>query len=315
MPVASVPGKEKQARRRFVVIHNTWAGKADRQLLEAVFQELHASGCNTEIYATAGQSGVGKALATANLATAEAIVVAGGDGTVNAAVKSLVSMPDINTGNRSIPIGVVPLGTANVIAHELELPARPADLAHVLMYGGARQCTLARLGSEVFVVMGTAGFDAHVVGLVTPELKRRLGKGAYWYHIVGQAIRYAFPLMEVKIDDRTETAAAIAVMNGARYGGNHVVLPQANLETPGLYVILMRRPGTWNMLRYLAAAWRGVLADLDDVSVIEAHHSVRIENPRNLPFQADGNIIGTTPLEIEIAPRSVMLLGPQTLAT
>jgi YegS/Rv2252/BmrU family lipid kinase len=308
MPRSSDGRKPGIMRRRFVIVHNRWAGNSDQRVIAAVLDELNKAGCDARVLQVAGRGGVEDAVSKVALDGVDAIVAAGGDGTISAVVRSVfVGTPD---ASRRLPIAIVALGTANVIAHELALPRQPGAIASMLMHGPGTPCTLALAGAHLFVAMGTVGFDSHVVDHVSQRLKRLIGKGAYWLQILLQSVRYDFPMLQVEIDGRTDSAASVAILNGSRYGGDHVVLPRANLAGPELHVVLMRRPGTRNMIRYLVAAMRGRLTGLADVDVVQARHSVRFIAPHGLAVQADGHVIGRTPLSIEVLPQAVTLIRP-----
>src|SRR5204863_6128250 len=101
----------------------------------------------------------------------DVIVAAGGDGTVHAVVNGL--------RGRAIPIGMVPLGTANVLAREIGLPRRAAPLAALIAAAPARPIWPGRIGARLFVMMASAGFDSETVAAIHPLLKARAGRLAF----------------------------------------------------------------------------------------------------------------------------------------
>ncbi|MDB5369715.1 MAG: diacylglycerol kinase, partial [Roseomonas sp.] len=139
-------------------------------------------------------------LALALLPGARLAETAGGDGTIAEVASGLMSMGSPGTGGPSTGtvLGILPLGTANVLALELGLKRRPEDAAAVLRAGrGALLWPgIARFGdsdARLFVQMLGAGSDAGVVRRLDPRLKRPLGRGAYVWQTLRELPRYPFP--------------------------------------------------------------------------------------------------------------------------
>src|SRR3954463_2444185 len=160
---------------RMIVIFNPAAGRRRAHLLWRVLNVLVANGVRLDLAET-HRAGHAEALAREAVLRGEPMVVAaGGDGTIAEGANGLSG-----SGTR---LGVIPLGTANVLAHELGLPFAPRAVAAALAFG--RTCTLwpgqanSPTGTRLFVQMLGVGFDAQVVHNVPFPLKKLLGKGAY----------------------------------------------------------------------------------------------------------------------------------------
>src|SRR6185312_7997435 len=114
-------------------------------------------------------------------ASCDAIVAAGGDGTINEVANGLLAA--IASGRRAPPLGIVPMGTANVLARELDILGSPHKIVRMLLEGRVVPIRLGRAdssaGTRHFIMMAGIGFDAHVVATVSLALKRWVGKGAY----------------------------------------------------------------------------------------------------------------------------------------
>ena len=232
---------------RLRIIHNPTAGGARWRRYGAVLERLAAAGAQIEELAT-GRRGDAEAYAAAlGPEDCDRLVVAGGDGTVNEAINGLLAN---RAGGRALPLAVLPLGTANVLALEIGLSTRPQAVARYILEGIARPVALGEADGRAFCLMAGIGFDAHVVAGVDARLKRRLGKLAYVWHTLRQLAVYDFPRYRVAVDEAVFSAASAVVCNARFYGGRYVLAPDAQLEAASLEVCLFERPG-----RLRAAPW------------------------------------------------------------
>jgi YegS/Rv2252/BmrU family lipid kinase len=283
-----------------LVIFNPTAGGRRRRRLDRVLRELDRLGCAVTLRATRAR---GDAEAIARGADANAydvVAVAGGDGTINEVINGLAGS--------ALPLALVPLGTANVLAHEIGLRLGDGDIARTIAAGTPLSVHLGRVNERRFAMMVGIGIDARIVEGIDPLLKSVAGKLAYVFSgvrsiLLDRAVRYS-----LSIDGRPYTAAAAIVAKGHFYGGRFVLAPDARLATPSLHAVLMERPGRWNILRYGLAIAFGRLHRLADVRIIEARR-VTVGGPEGETVQADGDIAGTLPLEIAVAETPLALIG------
>ena len=231
----------------------------------------------------------------------EAIVAAGGDGTVNAVVNGLAG--------RSLPVGVLPLGSANVLAREIRLPRDPEALAVLIAAGPASPIWPGRIGARLFVVMASAGFDSEIVAAVSARLKRRAGRLAFGWAFLVRLWRYRVCELTIRADGIEHRAAAVIAANARHYAGPFVVAPGADLAQPAFELVLFRRGGRWAVLRAASALLLGRLPRLGEVTLLRARQ-LTISADRPLPVQADGEIVGELPVTIEVADRPLLLIRP-----
>ena len=231
----------------------------------------------------------------------DVIAIAGGDGTINEAVNGLAA--------GHFPIAIVPLGTANVFAHELGLPLDMQACAKLVAGGAPRDVYVGNINGRRFTMMAGVGFDAYVVNRVAPRLKRRLGKLAYVLHSVATMIDYGFPDYELVIDGTTTRAASAIIAKGHYYGGTFTCAPDARPTDPWFYVCLFRSGGRWNALRYATGLLAGRLDRFGDVDIVRARE-VRISGGVEEPVQADGEIVTTLPAVATIAPEPLSVIVP-----
>jgi diacylglycerol kinase (ATP) len=289
--------------RSLLVIFNPTAGGRRRRRLDAALAALEHRGWDCEILETRAR---GDAEALARTASGEAkasrLLIAGGDGTINEAVNGALA------AGAKLPLGIIPLGTANVLAAELGMMDM-GEAVDAASGGVMRTIWPGRANDRNFVLMAGAGFDAHVVANVDGALKKKIGKLAYVVTMIRLAFRFPFPLYRVRIDGVWHEAGSVVVAKGHYYGGRFVLAPQARLDKPEFQVCLFTKRGRWNLIRYALALPLGLLPKLKDIKLIPARE-VLIEGPEGDPVQGDGDVIAHLPVTIRLAERPLTVVAP-----
>jgi diacylglycerol kinase (ATP) len=289
-------------RTQFLIIHNPNAGPMARHLYRATLSRLTRRGANTEIVETASHGDGMKAAAEAALSGRfDAVVAAGGDGTVHDVAEGLVG--------HSIPLGILPLGTGNVFAREINLPRSPEILARTLLSGDVRTIPLGRANGRPFLFVVGIGFDAEAVRLFESEGNRRLGRVGYIWPVLRALLSHQDQLLRVRTHRGEAKAQWVIVTRIKRYAGGLMVIPQADVQQPSFYVLRCVGSGPLNRLRQLSALALGLLR-YDPAVYLEAADWVRIEGNRTVPIQIDGEVLGELPLEISIHPKRLRLVFP-----
>jgi len=296
-------------RRRLLVIFNPAAGRSPRARLWAIVDRLERLGCEVSVRETAARGDAEALARAADSAELDAVAAAGGDGTINEVVNGLAAS--------SLPLGVLPLGTGNVLANEIALPRDSGDLAAALATAQARpiwpgEIVAANGASRQFVMMAGIGFDAAVVSRLDERLKRRIGKLAFVLAIVEELVFYRPRRYRVRCDGTEHEAASLVVAKGHFYGGRFVLAPLARLDEPMLHLVLFKRAGRLAALRYLAAMALGVAHRLSDVAIVGGKSIVvtAMDDSEPAPVEADGDIVASLPVTIRVAERPLRLLRP-----
>ena len=287
-----------------LVIYNPTAGRRRVHHLWSVLDVLVGHGVRLEVAETRS-AGHARSLAREAVRCGIALVVAaGGDGTI-------AEVADGMTGSDS-RLGIIPLGTANVLAHELHLPFGAGEVASTLVSGQvttlwpgiARSAT----GSRLFVQMLGIGFDAHVVHHISRPVKRALGRGAYVVQTLRELPRYRFETMRVAVDGVVHEAGNVIVSKGCLYGGNYMLAPEASSGSPGFSVVLFQHAGICSALLAGAALPLNMLARLPGVTRLRAN-DIAFSEGQGMPAQSDGDPAGSTPLHVTdaISPIAVVV--------
>jgi diacylglycerol kinase (ATP) len=286
-----------------VIVFNPVAGRRRAQLLWRVLDVLVANGVRLDLAET-HRPGHAESLARDAAQRGETMVVAaGGDGTIAEVANGLMGS--------SARLGVIPLGTANVLAHELGLPFSPRAVAAALAFG--RTCQLwpglahGADGSRMFVQMLGVGFDAHVVRNVSFPLKEIFGKGAYALQSARELTRYRFPVIRLRIDDLETEAASVIISKGRLYGGRFRLAAEAMPADPGFSVVLFDLSGPGAALMYGAALPLNMLGKAPGVRHVRARRIIFLQN-ETVPAQADGDPAGAAPLWVGDAPAPLQVV-------
>jgi diacylglycerol kinase (ATP) len=301
------------APKSLLLIVNPTAGRRRRGLVDAVVSRVRAEGWTVDVVETTAAGDARRLAATCDAGRYGVIAVAGGDGTINEVVNGLAGRNDAPA------VGIVPLGTANVLAHELGLGFSATAVARTMV--GGRELLVQPgeavngSGARCFSLMAGAGFDAKVVAGVSARLKRRLGRAAYVWRSLVEARRYRPVRYEVEIDGVRHEASSVIVTRSRHYAGPYVVAPDAALGTPVLHVCLFERWGRSQTFRYGLALLRGRLPRTGGYRVVTGR-SVKVSvlsdagELREQPVQIDGDNALTLPVSIGLSPRAVRLLQP-----
>jgi YegS/Rv2252/BmrU family lipid kinase len=307
-------------RRRLLVIVNGLSAHWRARRLEAALKALRARGAEVEERHTEAAGDPLHLAREVRDADVDAIVVAGGDGTINEVINGLL-IPAKSVGGAMIaagdlpPLAIIPLGTANVLAGEIGLDLDPGRVAEAIVHGPSRRICLGQArraggqGTRLFTLMAGAGFDAHVVQHVNPGLKARFKKGAYVLEMMRQLVGFPFPAYRVTVDGAAHDAASVVVANARYYGGRLVIAPGASLDEPSFEVVVFKRSGARNAVRYSLALGMDRLASLPDIEVLRGSE-VAIEGPIGDPVQADGDIIARLPVTLAQLPDALEIVAP-----
>lgn len=233
------------------------------------------------------------------------VVAAGGDGTVRSCAQAL-------TGS-GVPLGIVSLGTANLLARALGLPRHPVTALRTAFDGRDRRIDLATADSMTFTAMAGIGIDAAVVAAA--RLKRNLGWISYGLsgvaHVVGAPAHFT-----IRVGDQeplTRTARSIVVANCGLLPGGFTILPDARPDDGVLDVAVLAPHGPFGWVTLAGHVFRGD-------GHLEHFPATRVEitSDKPLPRQADGDILpgpSARTLTVTIQPGSLLvrtLLGSRT---
>ncbi|HZH08974.1 MAG TPA: lipid kinase [Microvirga sp.] len=230
-------------------------------------------------------------------------VVGGGDGTLNAAALGVIEA--------GLPLGILPLGTANDLARTLDIPFDLDSAAQVIADGRTRKIDLGLVNGEPFFNVASLGLSAELAQQLTREIKRRYGR--LGYALVAMKVLAQARPFQATIMSETETVRVrtlqIAVGNGRFYGGGNAVEKDAAIDDQHLDLYSLEFERAWK-LAFMARSFRyGKHGAWSEVRAIRAREfDIRTRRPR--PINADGEIVTQTPAHFSIKPSAVTVFAP-----
>lgn len=288
---------------KLLVVGNPIAGGGRaRGMIERLDGLLRERGHAVEVFLSEKAGDAGERAGRLDL-DVERLVVVGGDGTLNEVLNGL------HDPGR-VPLVQLPAGTANILAHELELPFEPEGTAALVDDGRVRHVDMGLVGERRFLLVVSSGFDA----MVTEEIrKRRSGSLGYLGYVrpIFRALRHYVPhTLRVQIDGRDPVECQLVVASNTRnYGGLFSVVDEARCDSGHLEILMWPRASTAQLFRILGRAyWRGFSGASNVVH--QRGQRVRIESDEPVAVEVDGDYIGTTPVAFGLEPRRVPVVVP-----
>jgi diacylglycerol kinase (ATP) len=301
--------------KKTALIYNPRAGKLGRNghgpLYRAV-EILQKDGHEVTVVPTTGPRTAGAMAREQVESGADLVLAAGGDGTINEVAEGLVGS--------DVPLGILPAGTANVLATEIKLGSRldraaarlgecrpcRIPLGHVTCEGGAV--------SRHFLMMAGIGLDAHIVYRVSGPLKAATGKLAYWvagWSLLGRRLA-EFSVEMNGVRRRCSFALASKVRN---YGGDFEIARDVRLFDDRFEVVLFEGRSTIPYVKYFGGLILNRLAGMKGVTVARAQ-CLRVLAPEDerVYLQIDGEFAGHLPADVRIVPDALTLLVPPQYA-
>lgn len=288
--------------RRLLVIANPGASRAEVALGPAV-GALTAAGFDIDLRQPEDPDDM-TALIRKGAETCDAIVIAGGDGTVNAAADALIEAAK--------PVGLLPIGTANDLALTLNVPADPQAAAQVIVAGRTRTIDVGRVNGLPFLNVASIGLSVDIAERQDAQRKQQWRVLSYLLTTIealGEADRF-----RAAIDcdgERVEVDTyQIAVGNGVFYGGGMRIAEDAAIDN-GLLDIYAIKAETILELMALAPALRaGTHIGRDDVIALRGR-TVRIASEHTLPINTDGEVTTETPAEFMVDRAALKVFAPE----
>ena len=256
----------------------------------------------------------------------DTIFACGGDGTIHNITQVLA--------NTSTALAILPIGTANALAHDLKLPFKVVDAAKAALQAAPRRIALGRvqysdlqgnLAARFFVIAAGVGVDAHLFYKLHTGTTQRMGMAAYyakawhlWFSYPMTRFVAEYVATGSSVSQRTEVTELMAIRIRNFGGVLQELAPGASLDRDDARLVFCR---TASRAAYLAYVTRGLLRAHWTIPGIDLAHSIRVscqyqpsssdeQQQQRIYVEADGELLGTLPAEITVVPNALTLLAP-----
>jgi len=286
------------------IVSNPSSGASNQNKLQNVVLLLRNEGAKVEQLTTTSHGEGGKVAGeAANSGRFDVVVAAGGDGTIHDVACGLI-------GTRC-PLGIIPMGTANVFAREIGLDFSASGLADTLLSGTVQSIPVGRVNGEIFLFVVGIGFDAAALEYFESGNHRWLGIGGFVPPVLRALVATPSVPLTVTIDGKSHTAHWVIVTRVAHYAAKILLAPEASLTDEKLHVVMFSGDNMLVRMRQLAAMLTGMLKFDPEVTILPCNQLL-IEANQPAPVQIDGEAKGILPLAIGIHPTRLNVIFPNS---
>lgn len=278
------------------------------EVREAVFT-LRDSGFDLGVVVT-WEAGDARRFACQSVeAGVERIIAGGGDGTVNEVVNGLMSLPK----HRRVPLGILPLGSANDFANGAGLPLEPLSALDVALKADPREVDVARLGEQYFLNVASCGIGAEVTSTTPEPLKRVLGGSAYSLMgaLKGLSHHYYRGKLSWPEGHISTPFFLIALCNGSQAGGGQSLAPSATLDDGLLDVLVVRHFNSVADIKQVLTELESLPQSGDFVSYFQTT-GLQFDGEDTLPITLDGESFRVDHFAVELMSGGLELLLPSS---
>jgi YegS/Rv2252/BmrU family lipid kinase len=296
--------------RQTILIYNRYAGRLGRirGAVDRAAEILRSDGHNLTIAPTAGP-GTATGIAREHIRNgADLVLATGGDGTINEVAEGMV--------HSRVPLGILPGGTANVLATEMKLGSSLERAAQRLAGCQPHRISMGHVTcadgavSRHFLLMAGIGLDAHIVYHVSGSLKARTGKLAYWvagWSLLGRRLAE----FQVDVSGARQRCSFALVSKVRNYGGDLEIARDVSLFDDHFEVILFEGRSTLPYVKYLLGVMLNRLHGMKGVTISRAARlSISAPEDERIYVQIDGEFAGPLPAQVRIVPDALTVLVP-----
>ncbi len=308
--------------QKAILLYNPASGRGRAEAhVKTALSVLRSAGVEASMAPTMAAGGSAEQVKQAIADGCDTVIACGGDGTIHDLLQALVGT--------DVALGILPLGTANCVAHDLGLPLSPANAMRCAVKSKRRRVAVGRVQyqnftpqteSRYFIFVVGIGVDAHLFYKLSPFAKKVLGMGAYYAKATQLWLLHKMENFAVEVENGTEmhkheVSQILAVRIRELGGVLRRLAPGADLQRNDLRLVLFH---TRNRFSYLGYIIRGYFRAAWNVPGIELMHStMAICHPPegNAPVfvEADGELLGTLPAEITVVPDALTILVPEKI--
>ncbi len=233
------------------------------------------------------------------------VVIGGGDGSLNAGIGGLLET--------QLPLGVVPLGTANDFARTLGIPDDPAAACALIADGHTRRVDVGCVNGRHFFNAASVGLSVAIAQKLTKKAKGRWGIFAYMAAATS-VLRHVRPFrVEIHCDGQVHRSKSVQVTigNGRHFGGGLTVTEHSEIDDGVLSVYSLEMRHWWHIVKLFPALRAGTVSGWENVSCWTGRE-VELITRRPRSVNTDGDVTTKTPAKFSILPQALSVLVPRS---
>ncbi len=235
--------------------------------------------------------------------SADMIILCGGDGTIASGALAVEEC--------GLPLGIMPMGTANDLARTLGIPMDLNEAADVILAGNTRKIDIGNVNGYAFFNVASIGLSADLAQGLNPTLKKRFGRAGYALaaaKVLFKARPFTATIRENGKVISTKTFQ-IAVGNGRHYGGGNVIEADAEIDDGHLDLYSLEFDRVWKLAGMLRSFRTGTHGAWEEVRTAKSTE-FDIETKRPMPVNADGELVTSTPAHFIVHPAAITVFAP-----
>ncbi len=295
--------------KKTLLIDNPASGVANHHhALAYISSQLAASGRVFEILSVDGKKPLAKIIDEKIHQGFKLIIVIGGDGTISRVVDAIAY--------KNVILGIIPLGTGNALARELNIPLTVRE-ALALILGQHRVCELdAMFVNQRYCILNISiGISSRLIADTPEQQKNNWGKWAYLSSFIKSLGAFKLNRFHLTIDGKKKNIKACEVMvtNGKIFGIKPFNWAEKIFLNDGVIdLCFIRTPDLLTTLGFIfAMIFTGRKID-NKYTHIPVHHVLRINSRDELAVQADGDYLGHLPVTIQVMPKAYAIITPES---
>ncbi|WP_163714715.1 diacylglycerol/lipid kinase family protein [Mangrovibacterium lignilyticum] len=299
-----MPNTTSKENTHVLFVINPISGDIDKDDLEGKIKDLKRDfHFNYSVFYTTGEDDESKLAEVIEQRMPDRVLAVGGDGTCNMVAKVLL--------NQDLPMGIIPMGSANGMARELDIPEDPEEAIRIALTGKIDVLDVLKVNEEhISLHLSDIGINAAVIERFEKEQIRGLwGYGRQYLKAFFQArpIRFTLTIDGRKIRKR---AYMVVMANATKYGTGASINPTGKMNDGWFEVILIRPYRLWHLIGMIISFFTREIHHLDYVDVYPCRQ-LHVRNSRGHVAQVDGEIIGQMEeVGVEILPRCLKVFTP-----
>lgn len=292
----------KTRKRRALLLINQKARRGDMPL-DGILKRLRDGGLDVTVEPFSALPELARDI-TRLREQADCIIISGGDGTVSSGAMAVMES--------GLPMGILPMGTANDLARTLGLPMDIMQAVDIIVGGYERRIDLGSVNGHAFFNVASIGLSTQLAQGLRPEIKRRWGR--LGYAIAASRVLFKARPFTAWIREKGDTVRVktfqIAVGNGRHYGGGNVVEASAAIDDGFLDLYSLEMSNVWKlalMLRSFRSGTHGAWNEVRTARCVQ--FDVTTKTPQ--PVNTDGEIVTSTPASFLVHPEAIAVYAPR----